>query len=211
MIASNTSGLAIGGLAQAFADSRPAFSGCISSRPPNACRWSRSCGATRPRRRPSGARSHSFEEIGKRPVLVRDGPGFFATRVFAAYLDEALAMVSEGVAPQRIEDAATANGRALGPLAMLDETGIAAQPAAGPAGPRRRARSRASAGRSPSLCCRAMAEFGRGGRRDGGGFFDWPAEGPRTAVAGPGRRLSPRGATARHVGPEAAAPLRRGA
>ena len=57
-------------------------------------------------------------------MLVRDGPGFFATRVFAAYLDEGVAMVVEGVAPALIEEAAMANGRTLGPLAMLDETGI---------------------------------------------------------------------------------------
>jgi 3-hydroxyacyl-CoA dehydrogenase/enoyl-CoA hydratase/3-hydroxybutyryl-CoA epimerase len=29
-----------------------------------------------------------------------------------------------------------------------------------------------------------MAQLGRRGRRDGGGFFDWPAEGPRTAWPG---------------------------
>ena len=33
-------------------------------------------------------------------------------------------MLVEGVAPALIEEAALANGRALGPLAMLDETGI---------------------------------------------------------------------------------------
>ena len=65
-----------------------------------------------------------LEAVGKRPVLVRDGPGFFATRVFAAYLDEGVAMLVEGVAPTLIEEAALANGRTLGPLAMLDETGI---------------------------------------------------------------------------------------
>ena len=65
-----------------------------------------------------------LEALGKRPVLVRDGPGFFATRVFAAYLDEGVAMLVEGFAPALIEEAALANGRTLGPLAMLDETGI---------------------------------------------------------------------------------------
>jgi len=31
--------------------------------------------------------------IGKVPIVVRDGPSFFATRVFAAYLDEATCML----------------------------------------------------------------------------------------------------------------------
>ncbi|HZT56838.1 MAG TPA: 3-hydroxyacyl-CoA dehydrogenase family protein, partial [Burkholderiaceae bacterium] len=31
------------------------------------------------------------EDLGQTPIVVRDGPGFFTSRVFAAYLDEALA------------------------------------------------------------------------------------------------------------------------
>jgi 3-hydroxyacyl-CoA dehydrogenase len=124
-----------------------------------------------------------IQQIGKRPVLVRDGPGFFATRVFAAYLDEALAMLSEGFAPQLIEAAAIANGRALGPLAMLDETGLALN--------LQQARQARADGLEPRFSrplaepvLARMAELGRGGRRNGGGFFDWPIEGPRTVWPG---------------------------
>ena len=111
---------------------------------------------------------------------MRDGPGFFATRVFAAYLDEALAMLSEGVAPQLIEAAAIANGRALGPLAMLDETGLSLN--------LQQARQARADGLEPRFCrplaepvLERLTEQGRGGRRDGGGFFDWPAEGRRAS------------------------------
>jgi 3-hydroxyacyl-CoA dehydrogenase/enoyl-CoA hydratase/3-hydroxybutyryl-CoA epimerase len=115
--------------------------------------------------------------------VVRDGPGFFATGVFAAYLDEAVAMVAEGIAPAAIDAAATADGRAIGPLAVLDETGIALNLA--------QARQARADGLAPRYC-RELAEStlallvdaGRCGRRDGGGFFDWPAEGARTPWPG---------------------------
>ncbi len=126
-----------------------------------------------------GAALAFLEAVGKRPVLVRDGPGFFATRVFAAYLDEGVAMLVEGVAPTLIEEAALANGRTLGPLAMLDETGINLN--------LQQARQ-ARADGLESRFCRPLSEpvlaylfnSGRGGRRAGGGFFDWPADGVRT-------------------------------
>jgi 3-hydroxyacyl-CoA dehydrogenase len=116
--------------------------------------------------------------IGKRPIVVRDGPGFFATGVFAAYLDEAVAMVAEGVACEAIDAAATSNGRALGPLAVLDETGITLNLAQA-----RQARADGLAPRfarelaKPTLAL--LVDAGRRGRRAGGGFYDWPADAPR--------------------------------
>jgi 3-hydroxyacyl-CoA dehydrogenase/enoyl-CoA hydratase/3-hydroxybutyryl-CoA epimerase len=113
--------------------------------------------------------------LGKQPVVVRDSPGFFTSRVFAAYLDEAAAMVGEGVAPERIEAAAAAAGMPVGPLAMLDETGLALN--------WQQARQ-ARADGLPGRFCRPLAwpvldrmvsVLGRRGRRDGGGFYDYPA------------------------------------
>jgi 3-hydroxyacyl-CoA dehydrogenase/enoyl-CoA hydratase/3-hydroxybutyryl-CoA epimerase len=120
--------------------------------------------------------------LGKRPVVVRDGPGFFATGVFAAYLDEAVAMVVEGVAVEAIDAAARANGRALGPLAVLDETGIALNLAQA-----RQARADELAPRHGRPLAEAalsvLVEAGRRGRRDGGGFYDWPARTPWPGLA----------------------------
>ena len=133
------------------------------------------------------------ERIGKYALQVRDGPGFFTSRVFAAYLDEAVAMLEEGVSPPLIESAGVANGRAWGPLATLDETGLALN--------LQQARQAAADGlpdrfRRP-LCAPALARLvalGRKGRRDGGGFFDWPAE--RERVVWPGlAELFPLGRT----------------
>ncbi|HEY3721144.1 MAG TPA: 3-hydroxyacyl-CoA dehydrogenase NAD-binding domain-containing protein [Roseiarcus sp.] len=182
LIASNTSGLAISGLAKAL-DDPGRFLGLHFFSP--AERMALVEVVRGEATKPACVRSAVafVDEIGKRPVLVRDGPGFFATRVFAAYLDEALALLSESVAPERIEAAAIANGRALGPLAMLDETGLTLN--------LQQARQARADGLEPRFCrplaepaLARMAQLGRRGRRDGGGFFDWPAEGPRTAWPG---------------------------
>ena len=116
--------------------------------------------------------------LGHTPIVVRDGPGFFTTRVFAAYLDEALALLGEGVDAASIEAAALTNGRAVGPLAVLDEVSLGLN------------LQQADQARSDGLderFCRPLARpvlermvaLGRGGRRQGGGFYDHAANAPK--------------------------------
>jgi len=59
--------------------------------------------------------------IGKTPIVVNDRRGFFTSRVFAAYVNEGLAMLAEGVAPALIENGGRMAGMAVGPLAVADE------------------------------------------------------------------------------------------
>ena len=121
--------------------------------------------------------------LGQTPIVVRDGPGFFTSRVFAAYLDEALALVAEGQDPLRIEAAALALGRAVGPLALLDDISLTLN---------LQQIEQARADGLPPLSCRplaapvlaAMVAAGRGGRRHGGGFFDSATDGTRRPWAG---------------------------
>jgi 3-hydroxyacyl-CoA dehydrogenase/enoyl-CoA hydratase/3-hydroxybutyryl-CoA epimerase len=58
--------------------------------------------------------------LEKTPIIVRDGPGFFSSRVVAAYLQEALFMVREGISPWMIDNVARNAGMILGPLTMAD-------------------------------------------------------------------------------------------
>lgn len=58
--------------------------------------------------------------LEKTPVIVRDGPGFFTSRVVAAYLQEALLMVREGISPWTIDNVARNAGMVLGPLTVAD-------------------------------------------------------------------------------------------
>ena len=140
ILASTTSGLTIGGLAKAFADpsrlSRPAL--LFSGR--TACLWSRSRSGPAPATRSSAGRWRLVRGAGKRPIVVRDGPGFFATRVFAAYLDEAVAMATEGIAIELIE---AAHRQWPGDRAIrhAGRDGNRPQSLAGPAGPRGRPRT----------------------------------------------------------------------
>ena len=58
--------------------------------------------------------------LEKTPIVVRDGPGFFTSRVVAAYLQEALFMVREGISPWMIDNVARNAGMILGPLTVAD-------------------------------------------------------------------------------------------
>jgi 3-hydroxyacyl-CoA dehydrogenase/enoyl-CoA hydratase/3-hydroxybutyryl-CoA epimerase len=111
--------------------------------------------------------------LAKKPIVVRDSPGFFTSRIFTAYLDEAMLMLAEGVAPASIEAAATSAGMPVGPLAMLDETGLALN--------WQQARQAKADGLDDRFCrtlawpvLDSMVSRARRGRRDGGGFYDYP-------------------------------------
>jgi 3-hydroxyacyl-CoA dehydrogenase / enoyl-CoA hydratase / 3-hydroxybutyryl-CoA epimerase len=58
--------------------------------------------------------------LEKTPIVVRDGPGFFTSRVVAAYLQEALFMLRDGVSPWLIDNVARNAGMIHGPLSLAD-------------------------------------------------------------------------------------------
>lgn len=62
--------------------------------------------------------------LGKAVLDVRESPGFFTTRVLAAFTDEALLLLAEGFSPRTIDDAAERFGFVRGPLALLDHIGL---------------------------------------------------------------------------------------
>lgn len=64
------------------------------------------------------------KKIKKTPIVVRDSRGFFTSRVFATYVKEGLAILSEGVLPALIENAGREAGMPIGPLALADEVSI---------------------------------------------------------------------------------------
>jgi 3-hydroxyacyl-CoA dehydrogenase/enoyl-CoA hydratase/3-hydroxybutyryl-CoA epimerase len=61
---------------------------------------------------------------GKTVIVVRDGAGFYTSRILTPYLNEAAWLVSEGIAVECIDRALRDFGFPLGPLALLDEIGI---------------------------------------------------------------------------------------
>ncbi|MCC6306219.1 MAG: hypothetical protein IT545_13625 [Rhodobacteraceae bacterium] len=119
--------------------------------------------------------------LGKTPVAVRGGRGFFTTRVVVGYMLEGMALLAEGVAPALIENAGRRAGMPMGPLRPTDMVAvdlierIEAQTEAdhGPA-------HVANPGRPAG---QALLARGRAGVKAGAGFYDCGREG---AVLWPG-------------------------
>ncbi len=67
-------------------------------------------------------------ELGKRQgktvIVVRDGAGFYTSRILGPYMSEASFLINEGVAIERIDRALVKWGFPVGPVTLLDEVGI---------------------------------------------------------------------------------------
>ncbi len=61
---------------------------------------------------------------GKTVIVVGDGPGFYTSRILGPYMNEAVYLLMEGVAIDRIDGALQDFGFPIGPMALLDEVGI---------------------------------------------------------------------------------------
>ena len=110
---------------------------------------------------------------GKTVIVVHDGPGFYTSRILAPYLNEALYLLSEGVAIERIDRALVEHGFPVGPIALLDEIGIdVASKVAGTLLEAFGARLR------PPDLTRKLLAAGRLGRKSSSGFYqyDEPSE-----------------------------------
>src|SRR5262249_16806584 len=64
------------------------------------------------------------KHIGKTVIVVRDGVGFYTSRILGPYMNEAAHLLFEGAAVDAIDDAMTRFGFPVGPLKLLDEVGI---------------------------------------------------------------------------------------
>ncbi len=115
------------------------------------------------------------QRLGKTPIVVNDGRGFFTSRVMGTFTDEAIAMLGEGLSPASIEQASLQAGYPSPVLAMMDDLTLTL--------PRTiRAQNRdavLAAGADwdqdeiDAIFDRMIDEFGRSGRSAGAGFYDY--------------------------------------
>jgi len=126
--------------------------------------------------------------LGKVPVVVRDGRGFYTSRVFGTLLSEAVALLDEGVDPVTVERAALLAGFPAPPLAMFDEVSLTLT--------QRIRRESVAAGQPPPSAVGAetvdaMIAAGRPGRAGGAGFYDYPVGAPKKLWPGLRDRVRP--------------------
>lgn len=102
----------------------------------------------------------------KTAIVVRDGTGFYTTRILVPLLHEALEVLAEGVRADTIDEALLEWGFPQGPLALLDDLGL--DTAANTADILFEAHGRRFA--SPHVVARLLADDRRG-RKNGRGFY----------------------------------------
>ncbi|UMA66223.1 3-hydroxyacyl-CoA dehydrogenase NAD-binding domain-containing protein [Roseivivax marinus] len=117
-------------------------------------------------------------QLGKTPIVVNTSPGFFTSRIFCTYIDEAMAMLAEGVAPALIENAARMIGAPVGPLAVTDEVSLDLQKKVIDQAEADKLDARFLRGHAKPVVERMVA-LGRLGRKTGAGFHDFPEDGPK--------------------------------
>ncbi len=116
--------------------------------------------------------------IRKTPIVVNNSRGFYTSRVVGTYIREGHLMLTEGVPPAMIENVGRMAGMPVGPLSLNDEVAVdlawkillATEADLG---------VKAIDPRQKVLLREMVEKRGRFGRKNGKGFYDYPANGPK--------------------------------
>ena len=120
--------------------------------------------------------------IGKTPIVVNDSRGFYTSRVIGTFVNEALAMLGEGVEPASIEHAGTQAGYPAAPLQLSDELNLELMHKIAVAS--RKGVEDAGGTYEPhpaEAVVEKMIEIGRPSKLSGAGFYEY-VDGKRTRL-----------------------------
>jgi 3-hydroxyacyl-CoA dehydrogenase/enoyl-CoA hydratase/3-hydroxybutyryl-CoA epimerase len=112
--------------------------------------------------------------IGKTPIVVNDSRGFFTSRVIGTFVNEALAMLGEGVVAASIEQAGSQAGYPAPPLQLSDELNLELMHKIAVA--TRKGEEDAGRVHQPhpaEAVVEKMIEIGRPSRLKGAGFYEY--------------------------------------
>ncbi|MDV7243660.1 MULTISPECIES: 3-hydroxyacyl-CoA dehydrogenase NAD-binding domain-containing protein [Rhodococcus] len=124
------------------------------------------------------------KQIAKTPIVVNDSRGFFTSRVIGTFINEAMALLGEGVPATTIEQASSQAGYPAPVLQLTDELNLellrrvrdTGKQAAEDAG-------LAWIGHpAEAVLDRMLSEFGRAGRLAGAGFYEYDENRKRTRL-----------------------------
>src|SRR5271166_954774 len=121
-------------------------------------------------------------QIGKTPIVVNDSRGFYTSRVIGTFINEAIAMLGEGVEPASIEHAGSQAGYPAPPLQLSDELNMELMAKIAKA---TRQGVEAAGGtyvpHPAEEVVNKMIELGRPGKLSGKGFYEY-VDGRRTRL-----------------------------
>ncbi|MCW0181217.1 MAG: 3-hydroxyacyl-CoA dehydrogenase NAD-binding domain-containing protein [Zavarzinia sp.] len=123
------------------------------------------------------------KKIRKTPIVVNDSRGFYTSRCFGTYVNEGIEMLAEGIAPAIIDNVGRATGMPRGPLEMNDDVAL-------DLGHKVRTQTKLDLGDAyeatpaDDIVETMVVKLGRYGRKNGKGFYEYPADGKKYLWSG---------------------------
>ena len=117
-------------------------------------------------------------KIRKTPIVVNDSRGFYTSRCFGTFIQEGMELLTDGIAPAIIDNVGRATGMPRGPLEMHDDVALDLSLKV-------RTQTQKDLGdafvptASDPIIAKMVTELGRYGRKNGKGFYDYPADGSK--------------------------------
>lgn len=178
LVASNTSSLSIGEMGKEFGDPSR-LAGLHFFNPPTKMRLVEVVSGAATARETVERLSMLVQAVDKVPVRCADTPNFIVNRVCRPLYYEAQLLVMQGVEPAVVDAAASgALGHPMGPLTLLDFTGLHTHLASSETA----LREFGDPKYRPIPIVRGLVRNGMTGRAAGRGFYDYAVEKPRQAI-----------------------------